>query len=212
MLLRQFFLEEKMNKVEIVQQTKLAFDFIQKLYFEVSYLIKEIEGLLAEEEEQFIIGRPGGYSITNRASSGLESNNVNLWLIRMLSVFFVPLELTKTTGGLTTTEYTNGLKVIFLRIVLDDKDNNEPYIYIGVMYDIAGKRIGKYPKKFEELIRHLEYAYAKVFTGKSSIDYEDNSCKFKGKFIRVNLFDVNSSEEIIKLVTTPVLKLFRETK
>jgi hypothetical protein len=201
-----------MTKKEIVQQTKLAFDFTQKLYFEVSYLIKEIEGLLAEEEEQFIIGRPGGYSITNRASSGLDTNNVNLWLMRMLSVFFVPVELTKISGGLTTTEFRKGLKVIFLRIVLDDKDNNEPYIYFGVMNDISGRKDGKFPKKFEELIRHIEYSYSKVFTGDSSIDYEDISCKFKGKFIRVNLFDVNSSEEIIKLVITPVLKLFREIK
>ena len=201
-----------MTKKEIIQQTKLAFDFSQKLYFEVSYLIKEIEGLLAEEEEQFIIGRPGGYAITTRGSSGLEANNVNLWLLRTLSVFFVPEELTKTFGGLTTTEFIKGLKVIFLRIVLDEKDNDEPYINIGVIYDVVSKRIGKYPKKFEELIRHIEYRYAAVFTGDNSFDYEDSYIKFKGKFIRVNLFDVNSSEEIIKLVITPVLKLFREIK
>ena len=51
-----------MDRSEIVQQTKLAFDFIQKLYFEVSYLIKEIEGLFAEEEEGFILCRPSGGS------------------------------------------------------------------------------------------------------------------------------------------------------
>jgi len=34
------------DKSEVIHQTTLAFDFIQKLYLEVSYLIKEIEGIL----------------------------------------------------------------------------------------------------------------------------------------------------------------------
>ena len=37
-----------MNKKEIAKQIKNAFDFIQKLYNESSYLIKEIEGQLDE--------------------------------------------------------------------------------------------------------------------------------------------------------------------
>ena len=36
------------NKNEIIEQTNLVFDFIQKFYLEVSYLIKEIEGVLHE--------------------------------------------------------------------------------------------------------------------------------------------------------------------
>lgn len=40
-----------MNKKEIVEQTKLAFDLLEKLYFESSYLIKEIEGILSQEEQ-----------------------------------------------------------------------------------------------------------------------------------------------------------------
>ena len=167
-----------MNKKEIIQQTKLAFDFTQKLYFEVSYLIKEIEGLLAEEEEQFIIGRPGGYSITNRASSGLETNNVNLWLIRMLSVFFVPIELTKTSGGLTTTEFSKGLKVIFMRIVLDDKDNNEPYIYFGVLYDISGRKDGKVSKKS---LRNLS-----VILNTPMLEYSQGIVQWTMRIIRAN--------------------------
>ena len=46
-------LPNQMNKSELIAQTRLAFEFIQKLYFEISYLIKEMEGLLAEEEEEF---------------------------------------------------------------------------------------------------------------------------------------------------------------
>jgi len=48
-----------MEKTELITQTQLAFDFIQKLYFEVSYLIKEVEGQLAQEEEGFMLGTIG---------------------------------------------------------------------------------------------------------------------------------------------------------
>ena len=36
-----------MEKKKVVEQTKLAFEFIQKLYHEIAYLIKEVEGQLA---------------------------------------------------------------------------------------------------------------------------------------------------------------------
>ncbi len=101
-----------MEKAEVIRQTKLAFEFIQKLYLETSYLIKEIEGLLAEEDENFIIGRPSGYSITNRSSSGLDANNVNYWALKKLAVFFVASELTKSSGGMTITSFTEKLKSI----------------------------------------------------------------------------------------------------
>jgi len=44
-----------MEKSEIIEQTKVAFDFIQRLYLETSYFIKEIEGILKLEDEDFQI-------------------------------------------------------------------------------------------------------------------------------------------------------------
>ncbi len=108
------------NKSEITEQTNLAFDFIQKLYLEVSYLIKEIEGILHEEEEKFIIGRPAGYGISARSSTGLESTNVNLWLLRKFAVFFVPEDKTRVERGQTITEIDDNLKILYLRIILRD--------------------------------------------------------------------------------------------
>ena len=35
-------------------QTRNALTFVQKLYFEISYLIKEVEGLLHLEDEEFV--------------------------------------------------------------------------------------------------------------------------------------------------------------
>ena len=88
-----------MNKKEIIEQTILAFDLIQKLYLEVSYLIKEVEGLLGEEEENFQIGRIGGYAVTAPSSLGLEVNNVNQWLMRKMAVSFIAKKYTLRRGG-----------------------------------------------------------------------------------------------------------------
>lgn len=91
-----------MDKKKIVEQTKLSFNFIQKLYHEVAFLIKEIEGQLSEADERFFIGKPGGYQVNYRSSTGLEQVNVNKWLPRKMGVFFVPEDMTEI-GGITNT-------------------------------------------------------------------------------------------------------------
>ncbi len=196
-----------MNRKELVKQTDLAFDFLQKLYLEVSYLIKEIEGLLAEEEESFIIGRGSGYAITAIGSNGLEANNVHLWPLRTFSVFFVPQEMTKVTSRATVTRFLPGLKTVLLKFVLNESNISEPYIYVGTLYDMDAKKEAYI--KFEHLITHIEYNQKKIFTGDEFVDYEDGYFKFKGKFIKINLYDINSSEEIVNLVLEPALKVFR---
>jgi len=196
-----------MNRIELVKQTDLAFDFLQKLYLEVSYLIKEIEGLLAEEEENFIIGRGSGYAITARSSNGLEANNVHLWPLRTFSVFFVPQEMTKVTSRATVTKFLPELKTVLLKFVLNESNISEPYIYVGTLYDMDAKKEAYI--KFEHLITHIEYNQKKIFTGDDFVDYEDGYFKFKGKFFKINLFEINSSEEIVNYVLEPALKVFR---
>ena len=199
-----------MDKIETIQQTKLAFEFIEKLYFEVSYLIKEIEGLLSEEEEHFVIGRPSGYGISARSSTGLDARYVYLWPLRKLAVFFVPEDATKISRGQTITRFDSDPKVIYLRIVLNEKDLNEPVIYSGVLHEFNNNR-DNWPVKVEQAIGHIEYNDTKVFGETDIIDYEDSQIKFKGRIIRTNLFDINTSEDISKMILEPTLKMFRET-
>lgn len=194
-----------MNKIEVIQQTKLAFDFIQKLYLEVSYLIKEIEGLLAEEDERFIICRPNGYMVTSRSSSGLEPNYVSLWAPKIFSVCFVPEAMTERRQGQTHTKFFSDPRVIYLRIVLDDKEMSEPFLYAGILYDFSGSRL----EKVEHVLGHILYNEAKVFASKNKIDYKDTYVSFKGSLFSANLYDINSSEDVVKKVITPALKRFR---
>ena len=107
------------DKSGIIEQTNLAFDFIQKLNLEVSYLIKEVEAMLSEEEERFIIGKPSGYGITSRGSTGLETTNVSLWLLRRFAVCFIPEGETKIQNGQTVTELHDNLRILYLRFFLN---------------------------------------------------------------------------------------------
>jgi hypothetical protein len=200
------------DKNEIIKQTKGAFDFLQKLYFEVSYIIKEVEGLLGEQPEEFIIGRPSGYGINTRSSTGLESNNVNLWLIRKLAVFFVPRASTEISGGMTNTQFSKDLKVIYLRITLDDKEMTEPVVKAGILYDLERKEVKSRLLKFENAMAHFEYNGNNFFKMLGNTDYEDNYLKFKVNMFERKLFDLNSGDDVAKMLVGPMVELFRKTQ
>ena len=198
------------NKNEIVEQSNLAFNFVEKLYLESSYLIKEIAGILNEEEEKFVIGKPGGYGISTTSSRGLEVNYVRLWLLKKLSVFFIPEEKTTLKGGTTFTKMDKDLKVLYLRIVLYDKNIKEPTVYSGVLYNIEKKSKTKWFSKFEQAMSNLEYNDDKVFKDIKKINYENNYFKVKGELIKHSLFEITDSETIVKKIIKPSLELYRK--
>lgn len=195
-----------MNKTETAKQIKNAFEFIQKLFNESSYLIKEIEGQLAENEHRFQILKTSGYAISSRSSNGLEANNVIFWLLRKFGVAFVDETKTELKKGQNFTEINKDLKVIYIRIVLDDKNESAPQLIFGVFYEIEKHK--DWIKKFENLMGHFEYVDNKMFAKFPNVDYEDGNFKIKGKFKKVNLLDLNSSDELIEKVINPVIKIY----
>lgn len=198
------------DRQELVQQTRLAFEFVHKLYLEVSYLIKEIEGQVLQEEERFVICRPTGYAVSAMRSTGLEPGNVNLWLLRKMAVAFIPEEDT-TTEGYTNTSLDQDLCVLYLRIVLDDRTADEPYLYFGVLHGIRKKPKAPW-NKFESIMGHIEYYDHKVFKSPDKIDYEDTYVQFQGELFMTNLFDVTNSEELRRRVIEPALALYRQNE
>ena len=191
---------------DLVSQTKNAFDFIQKLYFEISYMIKEIEVMLQEEE--LVIGRPSGYAVSTRSSTGLEPNNVENWLSKSFTVFFSQKDLSKMYQGITITKIQDSLKVLIIHIELFDREINNPKITYAIITDIIPKK----PKweKFEYLLSRFSYNGKKIFSNGPNIDYEDSYCSFKGKFYTENLFSINSSKELKEKIVDPMLKLYRK--
>ncbi|MGB6679875.1 MAG: hypothetical protein WBF08_00945 [Candidatus Bathyarchaeia archaeon] len=200
-----------MDKNQMNEQANLAFEFIDKLYFEISYLIKEIEGLLKQEDEDFVIGRTRGYAITAGSSTGLDSPD--WWCYKKFSVFYVPRELVKPLGGRTNTSLENpkGLKIIYLMFNLTDKELSSPKISLGILYDVS--RISKdYNKKFEDSTGYYLksiWNMARNYPNFANGEFEDKSLKFKGRFITKDLFDINNTEDIKKMLIEPVLKQFR---
>ena len=43
-----------------------------------------------------------------------------------------------------------------------------------------------------------------------NVDYKNAYFKVKGKFKKVNLLDINSSDDLIKKVINPVVKIYNE--
>ena len=198
------------NKNEIVEQSNLAFNFVEKLYLESSYLIKEIAGILNEEEEKFVIGKPSGYGISTTSSRGLEVSNVRLWLLKKFSVFFIPEEKTALRGGGTITKIDKDLKILYLRIALNDKNVKEPTVYSGVLYNIEKKPEAKWITKFERVMGILEYNDYKVFKDVGKINYENVYIKIQGELIKNSLFEITDSETIVKKIIKPSLELYRK--
>ena len=199
-----------MNNRTMIEQTSRAFEFIQKLYFEVSYLVKELEGLLAEEKENFIIGRPSGYQITWRSSSGLEPVNVRLWLMRKFSVFFVPEEKTESRRGMTITSFSDDLRVIYLRFILDDNDLSQSIILVSVLYNFNIK--DDWGKKFEKLMTHLEYRESQMLINDNRLSFEDSHLSFDGDVFEVKLFEINSGMDIETDIVNPLIDIYRTEK
>ncbi|MEE4600620.1 MAG: hypothetical protein V2J65_05025 [Desulfobacteraceae bacterium] len=193
---------------DIAAQTKAAFDFMEKLYLETSYLVKEIEGILSEEEERFVIGRPGGYHISARSSSGLEANNVKLWMPKKFGIFFVPEEKTKLNGGQTFTNISDDLKLIYLRVVLNDSKAAVPVIYSGIIWDMWKKQSDKI-NKFEYLMQPIQQKDDRIFANGETVSYEDPSLRLKGRFLRNNLFEMTNSQALVDKIVNPTLDLYR---
>lgn len=196
-----------MDKSEIAKQIKNVFDFIQRLYNESSYLIKEIEGQLAENENRFQLLKTSGYAISSRSSNGLEPNNVNFWLLRKFGVAFVEETNTVLKKGQNHTEINKDLKVIYFRVVLDDKNETDPQLIFGVFYEIEKHK--EWIKKFENLMGKFEYIDNKLFAKFPDVGYEDSDVTIKGKFKKVNLLDLNSSNELIENVINPVIEIYK---
>ena len=193
------------------EQANLAFEFIEKLYFETSYLIKEIEGILNREEEKFIIGRPGGYKITVGSSTGL--NNPDWWWHKKFSVFYIEEDKTRKQGANTITSFMEqkNIKLIYLIINLIDEDISSPKIAIGIIYDISCKSLDYY-KKFETVttyyIEHF-WELAKKNLNFKEGKYVHKHMEFKGKFMMKDLFDINNTQDIKNKLLSPVLKEYR---
>jgi hypothetical protein len=129
--------------------------------------------------------------------------------MRKFAVFFTPRDKTDSKGGAVITPVTKDLKILYLRIVLNDESEKEPKILIGSIYDIHSK---KGWEKFEQLMGHIEYYEHKIFKNPSSVNYDDTYISFKGEFIKRDLFDITDSSLINSKIIQPGLNIYRKQR
>ena len=199
----------------MIENAANAFNFIQRLYDETATLVREIEGLLGDEPECFMIGRPSGYGISTRGSTGLEQQNVNRWLTKRFAVFFVPEHIYKLKQGQTvTTLPTAG--VMYLRFLLDGyssfsfggKEIDAPSLLFGVLHDAScpnGKK-----KKFEHLMGDFEYLEAKLLKDLPAVGLDEVSVMVSGTLQIVPLFTLTNSEAVNDRVVQPLVEQWRQ--
>ena len=194
---------------ELSRQADIAFDLVEKLYFEVAYFIKELEGRL--REEGFTLARQSGYAVSAPRSSGLDSPEY--WMTRELSVFFVPEDMCTMKRGVTITEFDPSLKVMYLLVSFHDSNIVEPMIYGGVAWDLQNKNEKQYSKLEHMLGAGLLWDYVKVQDVEVGAQH---SWEGGWEALRVQssisrpLFDIENSEMVGSLVVEPLLQDFRK--
>ena len=200
-----------MTDKNIADQIKNSLTFVRKLHFEISYLLKEIEGMLIEEEERFTILKGSGYSVIARTSTSLDSWGPNYWMPNDFSVFFSEESFVENDKGITITKVNKDLKVLFVHIKVIDKDLNEPKIYFGCIDNIESKKSDS--SKVENMLWEFSYSGNKIiFEKDKKIEYSDGRWDFAGEYLKRDLLSINSSNDIKSKIVDPLLKLYRTSK
>ncbi|MCF7912698.1 MAG: hypothetical protein K9M99_09230 [Candidatus Cloacimonetes bacterium] len=197
-----------MENKDMCQQINNAFDFMQKMYNEISFMIKEIQGQLAEKE--FYLLKPKGYGISSRSSTGLDIDQLPLWLLRQFAVAFTKNVQNKENKSRTETELqgNDNLKILYFRIILHRDESSCPQLLFGLIKSIKTKQVKKPFTKFEQIMGHLEYDGGSIFSKPAKSKYEDKYIEFQYNFQKVNLLDINSSSDLNDKVIEPSIKMY----
>jgi hypothetical protein len=200
-----------MEKALLAEQTTAAFDYLERLYTETTFLIKELEGHLKQEKEEFLIGRGKGYSVNAYSSTSLASTE--WWLYKKLSVFYAPKEHVVSTGRGTSTALKNGLKIVYLKILYREATIRTPKVLLGVISQIESAN--QTYKRMEDVITPFFDNLLKWEKGESAMrerSFKDGYLAFQEKYFVRDLFDINSSNDVQEKLLKPVLVLYRQAE
>ena len=195
---------------QLAASTRNAHEFLQRLHLEVSYLIREVEGQLGQEDDEFVQLTAGGYAMITSTSSGLDPDNVKLWMPRTFTAAFGPRAKTEMEGIYTTTQLpANAQKrLLILHVVLADTNESTPRVWFGKLTKAQAKKanIIKFEQLTSKFARYSERIFSNVSrAGKAR--WEDSQCALEGKFLHVDLFDIKSSKDVRKRIVDPLLAL-----
>jgi hypothetical protein len=197
-----------MDKSTLTAQANSVFDYMFKFYREISFLIKEIEGILAREPEHFQIGKPRGYQISAPISWGLETPE--FWWFRKFAVFFAPEGRIHPLGGKTKTAFMPDLKILYLMFILAEKNLGSPKIGVGIQCELESKSTESYAKVEDTIANYLEKNWELALSSGPLVEvaFEDKWFKFKSRYKTNNLLDINIPDDILEFLN-PILSEYR---
>ena len=195
---------------DLAKDTKNAFDFIERLYRETVYLIKEVEGLLKHDEvSPFAIITSSGYAITTAASKSLTMYRP--WLPHDATVFFRPITSSTPVQSKAKTPISLGLNMLVLRVEFVSAAADRPQVLMACLHHVKMKRGAQY---FEDLNSTFAYGGGIIFARRAEgvVDYEDAACIIKGRLIQADLFAIENSDAIVTRLVQPILEIYRSRR
>ncbi len=189
-----------MERLEFIEQTDRALRYIDALNHEVALLFREVEAALKPHE--FILGRPSGYGITTRTSTGLDSQYVASWLPTSFTTFFVHKDQTRFSSGITHTLPTPDLRPLIMHIELARRP--EPRILFGIIENIEIRH--RKQQKFENYIGRIIQYSERIFANLPEVAFSDSAVSFTGKFQEAPLYDINNAAAIRKAIVEPLVE------
>jgi hypothetical protein len=199
----------------LAEQIKVAYDFMETLHGQAIALIKDVEGQVAQADEELQCLRPGGsyrFAATPMSYS-LERPQTAIadYYAAYFRQFLDRVRNTPLDADVPP--------ICFLKVVLRELQLEHPEARFGVITEIVkpAERGDKFPHNFEELIN--DPISNKALDGPAwssqntiSRNYERSyvSMAIRGKGVR--LADLPDSEAIAVRIVDPLLELYREAK
>lgn len=197
----------------LTEQIKLAYDFMDTLHGQALALIKDVEGQVAQTDEELQCLRPGGSYRFAATPMSYSLERPQTAIADYYAVYFRQfpdhVKNTPLDGHVPP--------ICFLKVVLREPKLEHPEARFGVITEIVkpAERGDKFPRNFEDLINDPISNKALDGPAWSSQDTVSRpyprsyvSMAIRGKGVR--LADLPDSEAIAAKIVEPLLKLYRK--
>ena len=194
------------------EQIKLAYDFMETLHGQAIGLIKDVEGQVAQADEELQCLRPGGNYRFAATPMSYSLERPQTAIANYYAVYFRQFPDRVKNAPLDA----DVPPICFLKVVLREPKLEHPEARFGVITELVKpvERRDKFPRNFEELIN--DPISNKALDGPAwspqdtvSLNYDRSyvSMAIRGKGAR--LAELPDSEAIAVRIVEPLLEMFR---
>jgi hypothetical protein len=197
----------------LAQQIKVAYDFMDTLHGQAIALIKDVEGQVAQADEELQCLRPGGSYRFAATPMSYSLERPQIAIADYYAVYF-----RQFADHPKNTPLDGHVRPIcFLKVVLREPKLEHPEARFGVITEIVkpAERGEKFPRNFEDLINDPisnKALHGPAWSSQDTVSWPYPrsyvSMAIRGKGVR--LADLPDSEAIAVRIVEPLLKLYGE--